>query len=518
MEGIVFIGSDLFLNITNSSYFDLFIFGRNTNVLINKSMINMAFIMATNITLNNSLIDSSMMPGQPEIFMANSVKIYNTSIYSGEIIYISPFGPPTGNITGYVEIENSWFAGSSLYIGDSELKISGADLLGLRNTSLCYVSFEIDNTNISCIYIAGSEGRLANLKVHMVGVDDNSSVSIFNSDVNLTIMRFWQIFGPLYFGASVIDFNFTRNMYLDVQDSNVNIVYTKFYHVDSFMRVYFDNDTITGSYTTKANYVNTNLGEFQITLFEISERGKATIMNYRDSKAISGLWVNIYADYEPPTIVPLNASYLEYEYGLTYSLSYELHDETPTYYYILLNGTEVRSGVYYDGYILTINLPDIIHGAGLYNLSIVATDSEERTTSVTTTINVFPSEPPEIYVSPNDTYNLTVGENITLKWKARDKNPDMYYVYLNGTKVKNGSWTSDEEIVYMFNALESGTYNITIAFRDVLGNQRVDSVIIHVEEIHTTKKMPISTTVAITIVGVAIVVIIVAVIVFRKKG
>ena len=524
MEGIVFAGSDLFLNLTDTSYFALVTFGKNINVSLDKSAINMAAIIATNIIISDSLIDTSSMPGMSIFFTASRVDIYNTSIYSGGAVYISPYGPPTGNITGYVGIDNSKIAGECLHIGDSELNMSGADLMGLNNVSLIFVSFEISNTNVSNLYVENAEGQLTNLKAHLMGINDNSNVFVTNSDMNVTIMRFWQICGPLYLGEEAIDFNFTRNMYLDVYDSKINFAYTNFYHIDSFLRVYFDNDTITGSYTTKTSYVNTNLGEYQIALFEVSGRGKATIMNYQDMKAIFGLWVNVYADYESPSIVPLNESYIEYEYGLEYNLSYELHDETPTYYYVLLNGSEVESGEYYDGYILTVSLPDIIPRDGVYNLSIKAVDSEGRASSVTTIINVFPSEPPEIYVSPNDTYNLTIGENVTLVWKARDRNPGMYYIYLNGTQIKTGSWVSDQEIRYVFNASESGAYNITIAFSDAIGNQRVDSVIIFVEEIQTTttttttQEMPIPPEIAITIVGVAIAVIVVAIIVLRKKG
>jgi len=188
---------------------------------------------------------------------------------------------------------------------------------------------------------------------------------------------------------------------------------------------------------------------------------------------------------ENPEIIPLNGTYVEYEFGAELRLCFQLIDLSPTTYRAELNGTEIMSDIYTSGQIVTFNLCEIILDYGNYILHIEAYDKAGNMAELDTEIVVYPAEPPQITIKPEDTYIINQGESIVLNWSATDKSPDTYTVYINNSVNKTGKWTNNQIINLTFSTNIPGKYNVTIIFRDKLGQKALHTVIITVEQITT---------------------------------
>jgi len=190
---------------------------------------------------------------------------------------------------------------------------------------------------------------------------------------------------------------------------------------------------------------------------------------------------------EPPQVTPLNATYIEYEYGERVSLYFQLSDYSPTQYVVELNGTQVDSGTYTSGQVIRVDLWTIIGQHGNYILTVKAYDKAGNVGSQDTQIVVYPQEAPIIVEHPSSTYIMEPGQTTVLNWSAIDQTPSTYMIYVNGVLSQEGSWTSGQRISYTFNATDFGTYNITIVFIDSLGQKSTHTVMISVEEKTTAK-------------------------------
>jgi len=255
---------------------------------------------------------------------------------------------------------------------------------------------------------------------------------------------------------------------------------------------------MNGSEIIKGTYERNFLLEINLSTY-ISGPGTYIFDVYaydsNNNSANTTTTVRVYPS-ENPQINPLNASYVEYEYGLRYRLCYELIEQFPTRYIIMLNGTQVASDSYTSGEIICVELWNIISGPGYYILRVDAYDKVGNMDTEITEVRVFPAEPPEITESPEDTYNLSQGEIIVLNWSASDRTPDTYTIYINDEVNRTGTWTSGQRISLVFSQNIPGEYNITIVFKDKLGQEASSTVIINVRGIPptTTTSPPITTT------------------------
>jgi len=508
----VFQGSGLNLNIENSEYMALVVYSTETNIKIENSQINITFLIADNIVVNNSLI--LLLEGEaPVLYQATEVDIQNTSIVSPQFIYMCPNVRPTGTLGGTLRIRNSTLTAGELLIGDYNIIFDGVNAGESYQTNIAYSNISVINSEFSTVYLNRSCGAINDSYMSSLIIDDKTHIHMWTIEADAIVMRYWQLFGPWYSGPPNIDFSFTRDMSLQSEGSSINYVQPMFYHIGDSSITSFDRGVVSGDYNLKTTYEDSVLGDAQLTMFEVVEHAKVTVDHYYYDKIIVGFWANISSDIEAPVIIPLNDSHVDIELGMPLLLYYELHDVSPLWFGVFLNGTCVENGSYYDGFLLVVNLTLKIHDAGTYNLTVMATDTKHNMNKIETTIQVYPSEPPEITEHPEDTYTIEVGENVSLIWCATDRSPSTYRIYLNGTVIREGEWNSGEEISYLFEGEEAGHYNITIEFRDALGNTASHTVEINVNE----PSARMFSTQTVVIITIAVVVVVVVVFLIARK-
>jgi len=401
------------------------------------------------------------------------------------------------------------------------------------------------------------------------------------------IMTYW-VFVYVPMGPSVVPD--VRDVYIYLEDSTITHSYVKFYLLNNKFGTGIENETVVGDYSLKTNYTNSNVSMATPTfMFEISGYGRANISGYKGDKQISVIWVDAlydsvsptvmamngshveyeygapanicfilsddaspttykvmlnntqimtgkyYQNYvlcidinsfitssgiyildvyaydsdmnsmwnetvvkvlpsEAPNILSLNGTQIEYEYGLQVKACFNITDESPSNYEILLNNTEIASGTYSSGEIVCVELWNYIDSAGTYELNITAYDKAGNVGSESLIVKVLPASPPVIVDSPEDNYTLTISENITLNWTAVDATPGEYKIYVNGTIKSEGDWSNNTLISYIFKAESAGSYNITIVFTDKVGLSSSHTVIIEVQEVTTTPTTTETTT------------------------
>jgi len=525
LKGVSVINNLPSIKIVNSSYNLLYVNGPDTSVLLNGSSVNVSFIHAENLTMIDSIMDASQFYGASQYFISHSIRMIHSRVIANRSVGMSPSGPPTGNITGQYYIVNSYIWGETIYVGDSVLQAYNSSILGTSNISLIYTYLSIWNTTTTRIYVMNSN----------ISAYTSNMTALYLRDTNVTIVscniqEMIAIFDveERHEDSHVELLVYGRKNSGYIENTTIQYAYTRYYIIDHW-NVSFNNETVYGPYGEKMKYVNTAPASFKLIVFEIVDYGHVKIENYNGKNMmIHGIWVDTIRDESPPSVTALNDTYIEYEYGEEHYVCFELHDETPTTYHVYLNGTEILSNTYYDGYILRMRLSDFITRNGTYNLTVLAYDSEMNVDVETVEVVVYPSEPPTITSSPHDTYTVEVGEYVNLTWVATDRSPDTYTIYMNGTIMVNGSWISGEVINYIFNATSPGTYNITIVFSDRVGNRANRTVIIRVKEITTETTETTETTTprgflggatvtTIAIAGVATAVIIVVVILLARK-
>jgi len=228
------------------------------------------------------------------------------------------------------------------------------------------------------------------------------------------------------------------------------------------------------------------------------------------------IWISVIPQ-APPLIEILELAD-QFELGMDAIIKIRLYDLGGGYYTIQLNGTVIGEGYFYGEKIVQLLLSEFISSPGIYIVNITATDNSGASTQRTESVIVYPSEPPEITLSPSDMYSIEVGQNITLNWTATDISPDTYDISINGTNVYEGTWESGIPVYYTFSARESGVYIIKITFRDKTGNIATDEVRINVAE----KTSPTTTSVfslklIYGIIGVSVIIIVIMAILLRKK-
>ncbi|MHA1389170.1 MAG: hypothetical protein ACTSR9_12120 [Candidatus Thorarchaeota archaeon] len=87
--------------------------------------------------------------------------------------------------------------------------------------------------------------------------------------------------------------------------------------------------------------------------------------------------------------------------------------------------------------------------------------------------------PPEI-THPGDR-EVYAGVQFSIRWNGVEDYPDYYYVYVDGSLYRSGSWESNS-LSINFRFEELGNYTITVQLVDWFMNSVNDTVIVHVIE------------------------------------
>ncbi len=607
-------GAPVELEVWDSTYFATIALGGSME-FFNSSLKILFANVDGSIGLKDTIANASDMGDVPamllgdNISLINSILIYSMSLIHGE---------------SYLSIKHTTIYSDEIYILNStDSTIEDSMFLNLtdpKETIIMNSFVTMNNVTGFGTIIYGSEVHMDNVvvsngSVPSIVMSENSRLYGTNVSLDSLVSSpatefFWYLFVPYPQGGF-----FTENISVYLENPKINNTYLEYYYVDNYYGVVFDNETITGDYDVKTNYTDPDIaGASPIVIFEVNAYGKAKITRYKGDRILRGLLINTLTDTSPPEIVPLNASYIEYEYGVpgklcylltddespteyivevngtqltndTYSMNYELcvdledfvtspatyvvdvyiydsdmnmdhettivkalspeaptiellngthveyeygmsrticfriFDENPDEYIVLINGSIVTGGTYSSGETICIDLQEHITQPGHYIINITATDDAGQYSYKVMTVDVYPMEPPSITSKPENEYTLYVGDRIVLNWTATDRYPATYRIYLDGMVVVDGSWSSGQTVSYMFEAKNTGEYNVTIVFSDMLGQKTKHTVIITVKTTTATGFPPLMQLyIAITIVGFLVIAAIILLLRKRKTA
>ncbi|MHA2030109.1 MAG: LamG-like jellyroll fold domain-containing protein, partial [Candidatus Kariarchaeaceae archaeon] len=179
-------------------------------------------------------------------------------------------------------------------------------------------------------------------------------------------------------------------------------------------------------------------------------------------------WVTV-VDVTDPVYVttPIDMQYSEGSTSNTLTWnSTDLHADSYTIYQ---NGSQVDTGTWTNASEITINVDGL--SEGVYNYTIVATDTTDNQAVDTVIVTVLDGTDPVFVTTPNDMQYNEGSTSNTLTWNSTDLHADSYTVYQNGSQVDTGTWTNATEITINVDGLSKGAYNFTIVITDTSGNQ-----------------------------------------------
>ncbi|MCY3410656.1 MAG: hypothetical protein INQ03_03365 [Candidatus Heimdallarchaeota archaeon] len=171
---------------------------------------------------------------------------------------------------------------------------------------------------------------------------------------------------------------------------------------------------------------------------------------------------------------PVDFSYAE---GTTQNtINITATDNYADYYRVFRNGTQVGGDIdWTSGVEEKINIDGL--AKGLYNFTIYFFDTSNNTEYDIIFVSVIDTTKP-VVTTPDDTTISEVSSGNSISWTALDNYASYYEVYINENLNETNIWISGTPVVINTDNLVKGEYNITIAFYDVSGNYRTDTVII----------------------------------------
>jgi hypothetical protein len=168
------------------------------------------------------------------------------------------------------------------------------------------------------------------------------------------------------------------------------------------------------------------------------------------------------------------------EYGSSVNpLQWSVSDLYPWNYTLFIDGVFAASDSWTPG-----SISQSIEGLSLgeHDFFITVFDAFGNVASDTVVVTVLDTTPPVIS-HPSD-FTVTSGStDIPFNWTVTDLLPATCEVYMNGSIVDSGTWSSGANItVAGLDTLSAGVYNYTLVVYDTSGNRAVDTVLVVVAQ------------------------------------
>lgn len=187
---------------------------------------------------------------------------------------------------------------------------------------------------------------------------------------------------------------------------------------------------------------------------------------------------------EPPVFTSTPSDYT-YEEGTTGNvLSWIATDPAPDVYDLYIDEAWIVTNTWASGVPISIDIDGL--AVGSHNITIVIYNVAGGHATDQVTVIVEPQAAPTFTSTPSDITFTEGAVDKSLSWIAQDLSPAEYFIYINSTLAISDTWVSDEPIVFVLDAFEVGTYNVTIVVFDALGLSASDSVTVIVLEASST--------------------------------
>jgi len=480
----------------------------------------------TKINISESNISEVGVPGRGWIWVENST--LGRLFYTHQTVHIVDT-----NITETV-MENYLFTGGDVVISsntivsgsyinllhiDGDCNISSKiDMIIVNLTETSPINISIENTDkFTGIVMFGGSLYLQNSTFIIMHVSTDNNVYIVDSIINTTLFEDLHI----YLGGGVFELEDSTlitndNIYIDNADIHIHSCTVRgdelhLYYADAYLNNVslaevlklssYHSHVVMQDVSAKilyASYTTLTMDHADmLTLEALCSIINATSCNitsdtinidynislYVNSCNIDALNINFMSGWKTSTI---HGEVSNSNISSTYILYYYVDEPT---------GTIFSEGTILGTYSLKISYQDTrfakyapvnaFHVDKNGNVTIENYRGADAIFWVYTTI-IHDTDMPAIISNPEASYEIFKGDQLSLSWTAYDSHPYKYEIYRDGTLVQSGYWVSGEEIKYVFTATETGEFNITIVFYDVIENRVSHTVTITVKEAITT--------------------------------
>ena len=177
-------------------------------------------------------------------------------------------------------------------------------------------------------------------------------------------------------------------------------------------------------------------------------------------------------------------------------LEWQVYDLSGNVSLILyLNGTIILDKTFYSNDHVFYDFQEV--QLDTYNITVVMRDFYGNTRSTTTWISVKDLTAPKfVSFQPSLQQNYTVSDNetFTLYINAFDRHPSHFYVYVNDTLAKNGSWNNQQTLTLEFSNFPSDVYNISVVIEDESLNRNSTAFLLIIVQAEQVPAPPSSST------------------------
>jgi len=227
--------------------------------------------------------------------------------------------------------------------------------------------------------------------------------------------------------------------------------------------------------------------------------------------------ITIVLDNTAPSLSVTPEAWEQEEGGPFTLLTFTISDNNNGTYTIYEGDTVIVSGTYDPStFTVTVNTSNF-DDMGIHKISLVANGGIGNEKTLNTTVTTYHNEGPLIITSLEHEYTIKVNEQLPLNWTAKDKFPGTYEIAVRGIIVKQGTWDNNTLLSYVFQANESGDYEVQLRVYDLAKNPSAFIMMIHVEGGGGGEALPPLDIILLAIIAVIAVAVVVAVIVLRKK-
>ena len=454
---------------------------------------------------NNSRISRIVLLNDAEIHGVNltidtELRAYNSSAFYGKNITLGTLGSSESlmvlrdnayvelyNCTtlspieiddmGHLRFNNCTIQSHINAYSDAMLTMINGTIMTKANLNIYGGNIHIENSSIGHTYADSGYLYLKNVILpssYSLLASYNATIYGENVKVNHTYICYAEEFSIIggYDGA-----NTNANITL-IDSALTGQIYGYHYAIEGIGRVTIDNDTTEDPMNVVrmlTKYINTNTSALiEAVTFYIAGDVKANISNYmmEYNKCVVRLIINVSViDTTPPNITLLNDTTITLEFGMKCEIHWEISEENPYKVVVKVNGTE-KEVIYNYPSTIIFNLMHYATEPGLYIITLRAYDKAlNYADSDTVNVTLAPSIPPEV-TSDIDEVEYELGMSAEVAWNISEDYPDYYEIYLNGTIIATGTYTSGTTITLTISdyITDSGTYNVSLVAYDKAGN------------------------------------------------
>ncbi|MHA2032877.1 MAG: hypothetical protein ACW99Q_26205, partial [Candidatus Kariarchaeaceae archaeon] len=171
---------------------------------------------------------------------------------------------------------------------------------------------------------------------------------------------------------------------------------------------------------------------------------------------------------------------IEYELGSSGNyIQWNAADPHPDSYEIWNSTNLLNSGSWISEIPINYTIDGL--GIGIYNFTIIISDSWGNSDVDTVYVNVVDTTSPDISPSPT-IYFVVSPLNNWISWNITDLNPANFTVYKDGAFFASGDWNNSDNVMINVDGLTEGAYNFEIYAQDVQGNINSNLIIVVVDE------------------------------------